>query len=119
MTVTEDFAEEVATIHDPEYKEPFHIEQHGIDFIPESERWAAPRDVGGMWAGVSVQIEYFIYGAILMTFGFSFGQALSLIVVGNLSYFLLGLCSLLDVILQRPMKDVVASLPLTASTHMA
>ena len=33
--------------------------------------------------------------------------------------FLLGLCSLLDVILQRPMKDVVASLPLTASTREA
>ncbi len=47
-----------------------------------------------MWAGASVQIEYFIYGAILMTFGFSFGQALSLIIIGNLSYFLLGLASL-------------------------
>ena len=33
--------------------------------------------------------------------------------------FLLGLCSLLDVILQRPMKDVVAALPLTASTREA
>jgi len=47
-----------------------------------------------MWAGASVQIEYFIYGAILMTFGFSFGQALSLIIIGNLSYFLLGVASL-------------------------
>ena len=47
-----------------------------------------------MWAGASVQIEYFIYGAILMTFGFTFAQALSLILIGNLSYLLLGLCSL-------------------------
>jgi purine-cytosine permease-like protein len=47
-----------------------------------------------MWAGASVQIEYFIYGAILMTFGFTFAQALSLIVIGNVSYLLLGLCSL-------------------------
>ena len=47
-----------------------------------------------MWAGASIQIEYFIYGAILMTFGFTFAQALSLIVLGNLSFFLLGLCSL-------------------------
>ena len=94
MTVTEDFAEDVAVIHDPESKEAFHVEQHGIDFIPESERWARPRDVGGMWAGASVQIEYFIYGAILMTFGFTFWQTLSLIIIGNLSFFLLGLCSL-------------------------
>ena len=73
---------------------PFHIEQHGIDHIPLDERWATPRDVGGMWAGASVQIEYFMYGAILMTFGFTFAQALSLIVIGNLSYLLLGICSL-------------------------
>ena len=94
MTVTEDFAEDLAIIHDPESKEAFHVEQHGIDFIPESERWATPRDVFGMWAGASVQIEYFIYGAILMTFGLTFAQVLFVIVLGNLSYFLLGLCSL-------------------------
>ncbi|MDA8286994.1 MAG: cytosine permease [Actinomycetota bacterium] len=78
----------------PEGDQPFRIEQHGVDFIPLSERWARPRDVASMWAGASVQIEYFIYGAVLMTFGFTFAQALSLIIIGNLSYFLLGLCSL-------------------------
>ncbi|HEY6429072.1 MAG TPA: cytosine permease, partial [Acidimicrobiales bacterium] len=94
MTVTEDYSEDLAVIHDPESKEPFHVEQHGIDFIPESERWATPRDIGGMWAGASVQIEYFIYGAILMTFGLTFAQVVIIIVLGNLSFFLLGLCSL-------------------------
>jgi nucleobase:cation symporter-1, NCS1 family len=87
-------AEELAVIHDPEVDEALHIERHGIDFIPASERWATPRDIGAMWAGASVQIEYFMYGAILMTFGFTFAQALSLIVIGNLSYVVLGLCSL-------------------------
>jgi NCS1 family nucleobase:cation symporter-1 len=72
----------------------FHIEQHGIDYIPDSERWARPRDLFGMWAGASVQIEYFVYGAVLMTFGFTFAQAVALIVIGNLSFLLLGLCSL-------------------------
>ena len=72
----------------------FHLERRGIDYIPLAERWAKPRDVGAMWAGASVQVEYLIYGAILMTFGFTFAQALVIIVVGNLSYFLLGLCSL-------------------------
>ena len=47
-----------------------------------------------MWAGASVQIEYFIYGAILMTFGLTFLQVLVIIILGNLSFFLLGLCSL-------------------------
>jgi len=94
VTVTEDFAEDVAVVHDPDVRSVLHVEQHGIDFIPESERWAKPRDVGGMWAGVSVQIEYFIYGAILMSFGLTFAQVVIVIVLGNLSYFLLGLCSL-------------------------
>jgi purine-cytosine permease-like protein len=78
----------------PESDKAFRVETHGIDFIPLSERWARPRDLAGMWAGASLQVEYFIYGAVLMTFGFTFAQALSLIVIGNLSYVLLGLCSL-------------------------
>jgi len=72
----------------------FHIEQHGVDYIPLSERWAKPRDIAGLWAGANVNVEYFIYGAILMGFGFSFWQAFSIIVVGNMSWFLVGLCSL-------------------------
>jgi purine-cytosine permease-like protein len=94
VAITEDFTEDLAVIHDPGSDEVFHVEQHGIDFIPESERWATPKDIFGMWAGASVQIEYFIYGAILMTFGLTFAQVLFVIVLGNLSYFLLGLCSL-------------------------
>ena len=93
MAITEDFSEDVAIIHDPDADEVLHVEQHGIDFIPESERWASPRDIGSMWAGASVQVEYFIYGAILMTFGLTFAQVVIVIVLGNLSYFLLGLCS--------------------------
>ncbi|MGH9006474.1 MAG: purine-cytosine permease family protein, partial [Acidimicrobiales bacterium] len=78
----------------PASDQAFKVETHGIDHIPTTERWAKPRDVGAMWAGASVQIEYFIYGAVLMTFGFNWTKALSLIIIGNLSYFLLGLCSL-------------------------
>jgi nucleobase:cation symporter-1, NCS1 family len=80
--------------HMPESDEAFHIETHGIDYIPLRERWATPRDVGWLWAGASVQVEYFIYGAILMTFGFTFAQALSLIIIGNLTFLFLGLTSL-------------------------
>jgi nucleobase:cation symporter-1, NCS1 family len=87
-------AEDIAVLHDPQSEEAFHVEQHGVDFIPESERWATPRHIFSMWAGASVQIEYFIYGCILMTFGLTFLQVLIIIVVGNLSYLLLGLCSL-------------------------
>ena len=87
-------AEDLAVIHEPDVQDLFKVEQHGIDYIPESERWASPKDIFGMWAGASVQIEYFIYGAILMTFGLNVAQVVIIIVLGNLSYFLLGLCSL-------------------------
>lgn len=74
--------------------QPFHIETHGIDYIPEGERWATPRSIAAMWAGTSINVEYFIYGALLINFGFSFYTTLSIIILGNLSYFLLGLASL-------------------------
>ena len=73
----------------------FHIEQRGIDYVPESERWAKPRNLFGMWAGAITNVEIFIYGVILMAFfGVTFYQAVVIIVVGNLSYLLLGLTSL-------------------------
>ncbi len=72
----------------------FTVEQHGIDFIPESERYATARNIGALWAGSAVNVEYFIYGALLMGFGFSFWNALILILLGNLSFFLLGVASL-------------------------
>ena len=74
--------------------QPFHIEQHGIDYIPESERWATPRNIGALWAGTSINVEYFVYGALLMGFGFSFWKAVSIIIIGNISFLLLGLASL-------------------------
>jgi nucleobase:cation symporter-1, NCS1 family len=74
--------------------EAFRVEQHGIDYIPGRERWATPHHLFGMWAGASVNFEYLVYGVVLMTFGFTFAQAVLLILVGNLSYLLLGVCSL-------------------------
>jgi NCS1 family nucleobase:cation symporter-1 len=73
---------------------PFRLERRGIDFVPDSERWAKPQDLFRMWAGASLQVENFVYGVVLMTFGFSFAQAVILTVLGNCSYVLLGLASL-------------------------
>jgi len=72
----------------------FDVEQRGIDLIPESQRWASARAVGAMWAGSSLNVEYFVYGTLLMAFGFSFAQAVVITVVGNLSFLLLGVASL-------------------------
>lgn len=72
----------------------FQIERRGIDLIPETERWAKPRDLFAMWAGASLQVENFVYGVVLMTFGFTFVQAVIVTILGNLSYLLLGVASL-------------------------
>jgi NCS1 family nucleobase:cation symporter-1 len=72
----------------------FHIERRGIDYVPSSARWSRPRDLFGMWAGAIANFETFVYGAVLMTFGLSFAQAVWIIVLGNLSWLLLGLASL-------------------------
>ncbi|NNN16618.1 MAG: thiamine permease [Acidimicrobiaceae bacterium] len=73
---------------------PVGIERRGIDFVPEAERWARPVNLFWMWAGAIFNVEYLVYGAVLMSFGFSFAQAVFLILVGNLSWILLGLTSL-------------------------
>jgi len=72
----------------------FQVERRGIDYVPENERWATPRNIGALWSGSSINIAYFIYGALLMGFGFSLKMAMILIVVGNLSYLLVGVASL-------------------------
>lgn len=79
---------------EPASDEAFHIEQHGIDHVPEVERWARPSSLIGLWSGAIVNFEILVYGAVLMSFGFTFLQALAVIVLGNLSYVLLGLTSL-------------------------
>ena len=64
-------------LHDGSSGDPvFHVERRGIDYIPEDERWATPRNIAALWAGTSINVEYFIYGALLMGFGFSFYTAL-------------------------------------------
>jgi NCS1 family nucleobase:cation symporter-1 len=70
------------------------FEQRGIDYIPHSERRGKPLDLTWMWAGALFNVEYVVYGALIITFGLSFWQAALVIAVGNLSYLVAGLGSL-------------------------
>ncbi|MHB1853926.1 MAG: purine-cytosine permease family protein [Acidimicrobiales bacterium] len=73
----------------------FHIEQHGIDHIRESERWGRPSSLFWMWAGAVWNMEFVVYGALMVVvFGLSFAQAVLIGLVGNLFYVLTGLCSI-------------------------
>lgn len=73
---------------------PFQVERRGIDVVPRVERWASARDIAALWSGSSINIAYVIYGALLMGFGFSLPVAITLIVLGNLSYLLVAVASL-------------------------
>ena len=70
------------------------FERRGIDYIPLSERRGRPSDLAWMWAGALFNVEYVVYGALIMSFGLRFWQAALVIVVGNLSYLIAGLGSL-------------------------
>ena len=70
------------------------FEARGIDHIPVSERRGRPRDLLWMWAGALFNVEYLVYGALVVSLGLSFWQAALVIAVGNLSYLVTGIGSL-------------------------
>jgi NCS1 family nucleobase:cation symporter-1 len=70
------------------------FEHRGIDYIPVEDRRGRPRDLFWMWAGALFNVEYVVYGALIVAFGLSFWQAALVIVLGNLSYLIAGLGSL-------------------------
>ena len=74
--------------------EAFRLEQRGIELIPEAERPMRPAGLFWMWAGAIWNVEYLVYGALVVSFGLSFMQAVVAILVGNLAYAFLGLTSL-------------------------
>jgi nucleobase:cation symporter-1, NCS1 family len=73
----------------------FRVEEHGIDHIGEAERWGRPASLFWMWAGAVWNMEFVVYGALMVVvFGLSFAQAVTIALLGNLSYVLTGLSSI-------------------------
>ena len=70
------------------------IEQRGIEHVPHRDRWGTPSALFWMWAGAVWNVEFVVYGALaIVAFGLSFAQAVVIIIIGNLFYFLTGLAS--------------------------
>jgi NCS1 family nucleobase:cation symporter-1 len=72
----------------------FKVEQRGIDLVPDDDRPMRPANLFWLWAGAIWNVEFLVYGGLIMSFGLSFGQAVAAILLGNISYALLGLASL-------------------------
>jgi nucleobase:cation symporter-1, NCS1 family len=78
----------------PQEYAAFKIEQRGIDLIPDAERKMKPSGLFWLWSGAVFNVEYFYYGTLVMFFGLSVPQAIAVILIGNVSYLLLGFASL-------------------------
>jgi NCS1 family nucleobase:cation symporter-1 len=83
----------LATDCDDPYQ-AFKVEQRGIDLVPESDRKMRPSELFWLWAGAIWNVEFLVYGALIVSFGLSFGQAVLAILVGNAFYVVLGFASL-------------------------
>jgi len=70
------------------------VEQRGIERIPEDERHVRPRDLSLLWAAGVFNFAYVVYGAFVIYIGLSFAQAVAVILLGHLSYLLVGAYSL-------------------------
>jgi len=70
------------------------LEQRGIELIPESDRRMRPSGLFWMWAGAMWNVEFLVYGALIVSFGLSFWQAVWAILIGNVFYALLGIAGL-------------------------
>jgi NCS1 nucleoside transporter family len=53
-----------------------------------------PSELFWLWAGAIWNVEFLVYGALIVSFGLSFGQAVLAILVGNAFYVVLGFASL-------------------------
>lgn len=74
--------------------EAFAVEQRGIELVPDDERPMRPAGLFWLWAGAIWNVEFLVYGALIVSFGLSFTQAVLAVLVGNVFYVLLGLASL-------------------------
>lgn len=70
------------------------VEAHGIDYIPERERHGHPRQLFSVWAAANVNYLSLVVGGTLILMGLTLGQALAVIVVGNLFWLLTGLLAI-------------------------
>jgi nucleobase:cation symporter-1, NCS1 family len=74
----------IATPTEPTSDRAGHIEQHGADYIPDSERHGHPRELFWVWMSANIVYLYFVLGGVLMLLGLSIWEALAITVVGNL-----------------------------------
>jgi purine-cytosine permease-like protein len=86
---------DVSSTQDPGQRSKFFKpEERGIELIPPAEQKMKPIPLFWLWPGAIFTVEFLVYGALIVSFGLSFGQALVVILLGNLAYFAVGVMSI-------------------------
>ncbi|MGU7782166.1 purine-cytosine permease family protein [Burkholderia sp. PU8-34] len=74
----------------------WRIEQHAIEPIPARDRHGTPIELFKMWIGANINYVVVVTGALVLTQGLSFRQAVGAILVGNaLGCLVLGLTTIM------------------------
>ncbi|HMC39910.1 MAG TPA: hypothetical protein VKI19_09635, partial [Acidimicrobiales bacterium] len=47
----------------------FKVEHRGIGLVPDEERPMSPAGLFWLWAGAIWNVEFLVYGALIMSFG--------------------------------------------------
>lgn len=76
---------------EPRADAPGRIETHGIDTIPDSERHGRPWELFPVWFTGNLTFTYLLFGGILIQLGLSLWTAVTLAVVFNAAWILVGL----------------------------
>jgi purine-cytosine permease-like protein len=66
------------------------IEAHGIDVIPDGERYGHARSLFAVWAAANVSYLYIVLGGALVLLGLNVWQALAVVAAGNAFWLLVG-----------------------------
>ncbi|BBI30843.1 purine-cytosine permease family protein [Cohnella abietis] len=61
-----------------------NMEQHSVDYIPESERYGKPRDLFTVWFGANLNLTTIVTGAVLVMMGLNLFWAVASIFLGSL-----------------------------------
>ncbi|HUW77682.1 MAG TPA: cytosine permease [Candidatus Nanopelagicaceae bacterium] len=84
----------ITGVHQEPVNEFGKIEAYGIDIIPESDRHSTPKDLFWPWFSANSTFINMIVGGVLILLGLNILQALGAVLVGNLVFILVGVCSL-------------------------
>lgn len=72
----------------------WECESVGINFVPLNEQTAHPSQLFWVWCSANIGVLGILYGAIIMSFGLSFFQAILVMILGLSSFGLVGIAAL-------------------------